>query len=291
MNDTLLKSILGKFEKSFYSDNGFQVYGSAIAESEPMEQYGSHILRYLGPTFTLINRFLNKKDVNYLDPNDDMYDKDATGYGKGTSNFPLENIISDIFNLVKDMQPMDKTTLVYRGTFDNYYPELDDALVGETLSLRGVTSTSTNPDVANCFAYVGFDTPQLGSLIFKIITPSGMPCIKVSTEDSDEDEVILHPAKYRIENLEMDNRSGVRTVTLTPTELLDIKKLILEGLNQAKENQNKPINKWVIDRNKENLSRLKINPDTAIDDLINRVINTASPSPKTNPLDDTPSMA
>lgn len=285
MNSTLMQQILGKLEKSFY-ETSFNVTGSAgyaNAETDSIENYSEHTLRYLNSTFSDINRFLNKKTgVNYLDPNDPKFEKEAYGYGKGTSNFPLENMISDIFNIVKDMNPQSTTRVVYRGTYDHYFPMLDSTVVGETISLNGITSTSTSESVANVFANIYDGMQEHNSLVFKINIPSGMPTLNVKTELYDEDEVILHPAKYKIQNIETFNSKGekYRLVTLEPTELLDIKSLILCGLEQAKQNHLEPVNKWMIERNKDELLELNIDPDTAVDNLIKRVEATASPTPK-----------
>ena len=293
MNEALIKSILGKFEKSFNED-GFAINGSAGYDKDTLiENTNIHALRYLTSTYTYINRVLNKKpNVNYLDPNDDMYDESILDFGKGSSNFPLENLVSDILNIVKDMKPMKNDTTLYRGTFDHYYPMLDDAIVGETINLRGITSTSTSQEVANTFADNYDGSSNQGSLIFKINAPKGMPSLSVKTNLYDEGEVILHPAKYKITDIETHKlKNGqVRIVSLTPTELLDIKKLILDGLTQAKENQENPVNKWIIERNRDTLESLNINPDTAIDDLRSRVLATASPRPQTGYLQEPESM-
>lgn len=286
MNNILLQQILGKLEKSFYEES-FNVCGSAgysNSENELIENYSEHTNRYLNHTYTDINRFLNKKPgVNYLDPNDPKYEKDAYDYGNGTSNFPLENLISDILNIVKDMKPQGSPTTVYRGTYDHYYPMLDDCVVGETLSLKGITSTSTTQSVADIFANIYDGMQEHNSLVFKIDVPSEMPTLKVKTEQYDEDEIILHPAEYKIKAIETfkaGKNAKYRLVTLEPTRLLDIKPLILEGLDQARQNHLEPINKWTIERNRGELESLKINPDTAIDELIKRVEATSSPSPK-----------
>lgn len=293
MNEALIKSILGKFEKSF-NEGGFAFSGSSgYSKDTLIENSNIHALRYLTSTYTYINRVLNKKpNVNYLDPNDNMYDRNILDFGKGSSNFPLENIVSDILNIVKDMKPMEKDTTLYRGTFDHYYPMLDDAIVGETINLRGITSTSTSQEVANIFADNYEGSSNQGSLLFKINAPKGMPSLNVKTELYDEDEVILHPAKYMITDIETHKlKNGqIRIVSLTPTELLDIKELVLNGLEQAKKNQENPVNKWIIERNRNTLESLNINPDTAIDDLRSRVLATASPSPQIDHLQEPKSM-
>lgn len=286
LND-LIRQILGKLEKSFCEDS-FCVSGSAgyaNSENDLIEKYSEHTNRYLNHTYTDINRFLNKKPgVNYLDPNDPKYEKENYDYAKGTSNFPLENLISDILNIVKDMKPQGAPTTVYRGTYDHYYPMLDDSVIGQTLSLKSITSTSTTQSVADIFANIYDGMQDHNSLVFKIDIPSEMPTIKVKTEQYDEDEIILHPAEYKIKSIE-DFKAGknakYKLVTLEPTRLLDIKPLILDGLDQAKQNHLEPMNKWMIDRNREELKDLDINPDTAIDNLIERVNATPSPSPQT----------
>ncbi len=285
MNKDLLQQILGKWEKSFYNE-AFNVSGSAgyaKSENELIENYSEHTLRYLNSSYTRINRFLNcKPGVNYLDPNENDWDKEAFGYDKGDSNFPLENIVSDILNITKDMKPLGTPQTLYRGTFDHYYPMLDSDIVGETISLNGITSTSISQCVADIFANNYENSSNQNSLIFKINAPSNMPGIRVKTDLFDEDEIILHPAKYRIDKIETKKLKNcqIRIVTMTPTELLDVKQLILEGLDQANKNHNEPVNKWVIERNKSYMQSVGVNPDTAIEDLKNRVVITPSPSPK-----------
>ncbi len=284
MNEALMKSILGKFEKSFYDGNGFDVSGSAVRENRDaiIETSSKPITRYLRTTFVPINKFLNcEKDKNYLDPNDTSYDRKTYSFEKGTSNFPLENIISDIFNIVQDMSPLENPTTLYRGTFDHFYPELDKALIGQTISLKGITSTSTNLDVAEYFANIFDNTDYNGSLLFKINAPKGMPCIKVNTELFSEDEFILHPAEYKIVDIEQcgSSKCYFQIVTLEPCQLLDIKQIVLDGLAQAKENCEDPVAQWITNRGRTMLKNLKINPDTAIDDLTQKVQMTPSPSP------------
>lgn len=295
MNEALIKSILGKFEKSFYDGSGFEVSGSAVRDNRnaTIETSSKPITRYLRTTFVPINKFLNCEwEKNYLDPNDASYDKKTFGFEKGTSNFPLENIISDIFNIVKDMSPLENPTTLYRGTFDHYFPELDDALIGETLSLKGITSTSTNTDVAEYFANIFDGTEWNGSLIFKVNAPKGMPCIRVNTALFSEDEVILHPAEYEIVAIEScgSSKNNFRIVTLEPRQLLDIKQIVLDGLEQAKENCEELMAQWIINRSRDMLKNLKINPDTAIDDLTLKVQATPSPSPQTCYLQEPESM-
>lgn len=287
MNKDLIQQILGKLEKSFYEDS-FCVSGSAgyaNNENDLIENYSEHTNRYLNHTYTDINRFLNKKPgVNYLDPNDPKYEKENYDYNKGSSNFPLENLVSDILNIVKDMKPQGTPTTVYRGTYDHYYPMLDDCVVGQTLSLKSITSTSTTQSVADIFANIYDGMQEHNSLVFKINIPSEMPTIKVKTEQYDEDEIILHPAEYKIKNIETflaGKNAKYRLVTLEPTRLLDIKPIILDGLDQAKQNHLEAINKWMIERNRGELEDLGINPDTAVDHLIKRVEATPSPSPQT----------
>lgn len=295
MDEALIKSILGKFEKSFYDGSGFEVSGSAVRENRnaTIETSSKPLTRYLKTTFAPINKFLNcERDKNYLDPHDASYDKKTFGYEKGTSNFPLENIISDIFNIVQDMSPLENPTTLYRGTFEHYFPELDNVLIGQMLSLKGITSTSTNLDVAEYFANIFDYTDWNGSLLFKIIAPQGLPCIKVNTSLFSEDEVILHPAEYEIVDIEHcgSSKCHFQIVTLIPRQLLDIKQIVLDGLEQAKENCEEPTAQWIINRSSDTLKNLKINPDAAIDDLTLKVQATPSPSPQIGCLQEPESM-
>lgn len=173
---------------------------------------------YIDHGYIGVNNFLWKQEEHY-------------GGFKG-----LEDTIKDIIGITENMNLTDKKLTLYRGTNEMLFPGIENVEKGIIIPFRGITSTSTDLEMANYFTQ---NNPraleQVKPLIFKINVDKNKPHLQVGNLNEDEKEIILPPSLYEVVDVTtLDN--GVKVVEINQKELLDVKDLMIEGLTHIEEN-------------------------------------------------------
>lgn len=98
---------------------------------------------------------------------------------------------------------------------------LNNVILGETVELLGLTSTSTTGQLID-YSCGNYRKPEQ---IFHIYLEPHTPCLVV--QDSEENEVILPPMAYRVMDKYHDN--GIESIVLQALEPLQLDALISDS--------------------------------------------------------------
>ncbi len=236
MTEELRQKIVGAFEKSFSVSNILSFGKGAKSSADEVLSLEGHekdcVRNYTSNAFFIeINKFMYNREFFY------------------ESDFTIKDVIGNIYGLAKSMSPLETERVVFRGTSDKYFEGISNAIEGEKLSLRAFTSATANPSIADYYAKFmrGRMIDETTPVVFKIHVPSGTPCYECKEEDTkfvEESELILPPANYTV------NYVGIRAwgsrkvlfIGMDLIEPLDIKSIVLDGIDFTKRNLKSPYN-------------------------------------------------
>lgn len=250
MTNENYQKLLSKLEKSFMS---IEPFGSSGANGEnntycTQDRNGDSLYYYTSRDgYLWINKLLNRVSCDYED----------------SSNF--EKTVEAICNMSGSFEPLKTKRVVYRGTKDRHLTNILDMTFGDTIELKGFTSASDNSVIADFYArYMRAGIDGTNPIIFTIDMPRGFPCRNVCKSETNynEWEMVFPPARYMIKDVRR-KKSGELNVKLTPVELLDLKSLLLDGLEFVGDNVNRNIfrqcniTKELVNKLREKVERTK----------------------------------
>ena len=131
-----------------------------------------------------------------------------------------EVAVNDIHIICDAMRPAERELILFRNVDVKY--TIENPTVGETVILKGLTSTSTTGQEIDYGD--GFRTEYVQYIIN---VPTGIPVFAVENDYREENEVILPPMKYKITDVRYEN--GQRIIELEALKTLDIDTLIESG--------------------------------------------------------------
>lgn len=169
--------------------------------------------------FTTVNDLLWCNDVFYWGKKD---------YALGDLQ-TLKDTIQRIINLSSIVTKSDNDMILFSGTSSSLFDSFNQWKKGTNVDLKGFTSTSQDISISNDFA---------NDVIFVINTPKNSSITPLENDMRNEQEVLLPPASYKIEHIEIKDSKTI-FVYLKPKQLLNIQKLTISGLEQIKTKLNK----------------------------------------------------
>jgi len=165
--------------------------------------------------------------------NDLLWGNDVFYWGK--KDYPLgdfqtlKDAVQRIINLSSIASKADSDMILFSGTSSSLFDSFNQWKAGTIVDLKGFTSTSRNISIANEFA---------NDVIFVINNPKNNPIIPLENDIRNEQEVLLPPTSYEIEHFEIKDSKTI-LIYLKPTQLLNVQKLTISGLEQIKTKLNK----------------------------------------------------
>ena len=153
-----------------------------------------------------------------------------------TSSFRLKETIADAITIQSLMKPVEEERIVYRGTSSEHFPGLlENTTEGIIIPFLGFASTSDSYGVARSFSG-NSENKEAKKIVFRVKLEKGRSAYKISNaEFGAEQETIIPPALYEVTGSTIDE-SGVYVIDIEQRTLLDVKDILLNGLDHMQSN-------------------------------------------------------